>query len=200
MSESQNNLTRTRTNPTTFQNIRKGINRLFSGQSRVGTTRTTSEEVPESPKTPRLALGLHDLPSTRLHIPYLNRTRSNGSQDSRPSSQRSQRTLAPTRSRPILPTAIRQQTQQQSHPPSRVPSRQRRSSSSRRFVGVDPAEHQLAELAASGRRGRRVSKRIRCMPQIKSRKIRGKVLSCFISGIVSMQILLSANSSNFISS
>jgi hypothetical protein len=199
MSDPQDILRRARTNPIKLQNVRRGINRLFSGQSRVGTTRNIADEVPESPKTPRLALGLHDLPSTRLHIPYLNRTRSNGSQDSRPSSQRSHRTLTPTRSQSNLPITVRQQIQQRLPLPTESNEPQR-SSSPRRFVGVDPAELQLAELAATGRRHRRVSKRIRCMPQIKNRKIRGKILSCFISGIVSMRFVFLVNPSNFASS
>jgi hypothetical protein len=54
-------------------------------------------------------------------------------------------------------------------------------------VGVDPAELHLAELAETGRRRRQRKARERerrCMPKIKNKKIRAKILSCFISGLV----------------
>jgi len=168
-----------RTVPSRLQNVRVGINQLFTGRSSVGLPRSRS---PESPKTPRLALGLQNLPSTRINIPYLNRTSST-------SSDRSTRNpLTPFSSRPIIPGAREQENQDARDTTIPPPARR---TSARRFVGVDPAEMHLAELAQAGRRRRRQKSRARhrhagrrCGPKIKNRKIRQKILSCFVSGIV----------------
>jgi len=61
--------------------IRAGVHGLFSGQSTVERARSHSVDTPESPKTPRPVfprpvVGLQNLPSPRLHIPYLTRSRS----------------------------------------------------------------------------------------------------------------------------
>jgi hypothetical protein len=176
--------------PSRLQNVRVGINQLFTGRSRVGLPRSQS---PESPKTPRLALGLQNLPSTRIHIPYLNRTSSTGSNRStRPNTavpRPSRNPLTSFTSRPITPRALQQEARVPSH--TTIPPPIGRSSG-RRFVGVDPAELHLAELAHVGRRRRRHKSRNRradrrCGPKIKNRKIRQKILSCFVSGIVSCQ-------------
>lgn len=175
--------------PSRLQNVRVGINQLFTGRSRVGLPRSHS---PESPKTPRLALGLQNLPSTRINIPYLNRTSSTSSDRStRPNTAapRSIRNpLAPFITRPITPRGLREGARDS--PNTTVPPPVQRSSG-RRFVGVDPAELHLAELAQVGRRRRRQKSRARhrdserrCGPKIKNRKIRQKILSCFVSGIV----------------
>lgn len=166
--------------------LRSGLNGWFNGRSRVGTPRSSS---PESPKTPRQRPGLGELrlPSTRLHIPYLSRSNSIASvRDSGPlASPRSFRhPFATISSRPVTPSTLRQQARPLSgetvFPRSHQPS-------GRRFVGVDPAELHLADLAATGRRRRRLktrrSERL-CGPKIKNRQIRAKILSCFISGMV----------------
>ncbi|KAN0112887.1 hypothetical protein V8E51_005838 [Hyaloscypha variabilis] len=174
--------------PSRLQNVRVGINQLFTGRSRVGLSRSQS---PESPKTPRLALGLQNLPSTRIHIPYLTRTSSTSSDRStRPPTTlpRSARNpLSPFSSRPRTSGAWQQEPED--FPDTATPPPARRSSG-RRFVGVDPAELHLAELAQVGRRRRRQKSRARhrhaerrCGPKIKNRKIRQKILSCFVSGI-----------------
>lgn len=156
---------------------------MFSGRSGVGTAGSNS---PESPKTPRAAPGLQNLhlPSTRIVIPYLNRTYSqNTTPAASPRSSRHPYTSIDSRS--ITPQSSRQQTE-----PGAVsrPSQSRQNSQrARRFVGVDPAELHLAELAEAGRRRRRQKSRAperKCFPQIKNRKIRSKILSCFISGLV----------------
>jgi hypothetical protein len=175
--------------PSRLENVRVGLNSQFSGRSRVGTVRS---QTPQSPKTPRPALGLRELPSTRLHIPYL--TRTNSSRTSRNNSissvsrRSTQSPLTPISSRPLTPNSFRQQTQQHSRDPSAtsIPPPVRRTST-RRFVGVDPAELHLAELAQAGRRRRKRKPRSlerRCAPKIKNRHIRMKILSCFISGLV----------------
>ncbi len=172
-----------------LENVRSGLNGWFSGRSRVGTPRRS--RTPESPKTPRHTLGLQDLPSTRLHIPYLTRTNSIGSvRDSSPlASPRSLRSFrlpfTQLTSRPTTPSTLRQETRRTSVETLFPRAHQ---NPGRRFVGVDPAELHLAELADTGRRRRRQKARRperRCAPKIKNRKIRAKILSCFISGMVS---------------
>jgi len=164
--------------PSRLENVRTGIQHLFSGRSSVGTRAPT----PESPKTPQPTLGLQRLPSTRLNIPYLTRSESDRSRRSH-RAQRSPNT--PLSSRPITPNSLQQQIQQSNV--STIPP-QVRHNSQRRFVGIDPAEQHLAELAQDGRRRRRTKSRKadrhKCAPKIKNRKIRSKILSCFISGIV----------------
>ncbi len=137
----------------------------------------------ETPKTRREPLGLRDLPSTRIVIPYLNRTYSqNNTPVVSPQSSRHPYTSIDTR--PLTPQSLREQAEPVVSSP---PSSRQDSSRARRFVGVDPAELHLAELAQAGRRRRRrktrASKRA-CSPHIKNRKIRSKILSCFISGLV----------------
>ena len=171
-------------------NVRSSVHQMFSGRSRVGTSPRNS--IPESPKTPRVPLGLGRLPSTRLHIPYLSRSNTN-------SSHRSSSPLNSPRSirhpytalddRPATAQSVRQDAPQ---PPVPAAQSEPRHTSPRRFVGVDPAELHLAELAETGRRRRRRkssrSERI-CLPKIKNKKIRAKLLSCFISGLVRMLYL-----------
>lgn len=165
--------------PSRLEGIRSGINHLFSGRSRVGPPRS---HTPESPKTPRLALGLGNFSSTRLQLPYLSRT---NTATPPPSSRYDSH--SPISSRPVTDSSLRHQTT--ILPTSSVPPHVRHhSQSARRFVGVDPAELHLAELAESGRRRRRNKGRKRehrCAPKIKNKKIRNKILSCFISGLVS---------------
>ena len=179
-----------RERPSRLEGIRTGVNHLFSGRSRVGTPRSRT---PESPKTPRLALGLGNFSSTRLVIPYLTRTNTNPS----PSPTRHD-PHSPISSRPITAHSLRQQTT--ILPTSSVPPHVRQNShSARRFVGVDPAELHLADLADSGRRRRRNKTRQReprCAPKIKNRKIRAKILSCFISGLVRIPPALEVINSN----
>ena len=161
-----------------FENVRTGIQQLFTGRSSVG----MRSHSPESPKTPRPTLGIQDLPSTRLVIPYLARSASSRSDRSSPRSPYNPET--PLSSRPITPNSLRQQIEQPSI--STIPP-QVRHNSSRRFVGIDPAEQYLAELAQDGRRRRRTKSRPKhrkCAPKIKNKKIRSKILSCFISGLV----------------
>jgi hypothetical protein len=171
--------------PSRLEGIRTGVNHLFSGRSRVGTPRSRT---PESPKTPRLALGLGNFSSTRLVIPYLTRT------NATPPSPARHDPHSPISSRPITADSLRQQTT--ILPTSQVPPHVRHNShSARRFVGVDPAELHLANLAESGRRRRRNKARQReprCAPKIKNKKIRAKILSCFISGLVSSPLSLEA--------
>ncbi|CZR53322.1 uncharacterized protein PAC_03200 [Phialocephala subalpina] len=173
--------------PSRLENVRVSVHQLFSGRSRVGTP--PRSQTPESPKTPRMTLGLGNLPSTRLHIPYLTRTNTTSSQRSNSplNSPRSQRhPYATLNDRPASVSSLRQEAPQPPVPAAQPEFREPRRSSPRRFVGVDPAELHLAELAESGRRRRRrKSPRLerKCFPKIKNRKIRAKLLSCFISGM-----------------
>jgi hypothetical protein len=66
--------------------------------------------------------------------------------------------------------------------------------SSRPFIGVDPEEQYLADLAARGRR--RKSKRARgarrrrsCVLNFKDRKIRSKLIACYLSAIFLIIVL-----------
>ena len=180
--------------PSRLENVRVGINQLFTGRSRVGLPRS---QTPESPKTPRVALGLQNLPSTRINIPYLHRTSSQSSnrstQPSTSVSPSAHNPLTPFSSRPITPRALRQETRDSIDSTNTTLPPPFRRSSTRRFIGVDPAELHLAELAHAGRRRRRQKARNRhtdrrCAPKIKNRKIRQKILSCFVSGLVSYQV------------
>jgi hypothetical protein len=161
-----------------LENVRISIQGLFTGRSIVG-ARASS---PESPKTPRPTIGPQNLPSTRLIIPYL--TRSASDRSARSSHRSPRNPDFPLSSRPITPNSLRQQIEQPNL--STIPPRVRHNDS-RRF-GVDPAEQHLAQLAQDGRRRRRAKRRSkenrRCAPKIKNRKIRSKILSCFISGMV----------------
>jgi hypothetical protein len=172
-----------------LEGVRAGIHQLFTGRSTLGPRSPT----PDSPKTPRFVLGLPNLSTTRLNVPYITRTpsvphrsntqRSNNS-PSASSSHSAESSTTPISSRPITPNSLRQQIQQPAV--SAVPSHVRHNLA-RRFVGVDPAEQHLAELAEAGRERRRHKRRRRertCAPKTKNRKIRAKILSCFISGMV----------------
>ena len=173
-----------------LEGVRAGIHSLFSGRSTVGPRSST----PDSPKSPRFVLGLPNLSTTRLNVPYLTRSVSN---PSRSNSQRSyasraapilqspQSPLTPISSRPITPNSFREEIQ---HPAVFAVQSHVRQNSAQRFVGVDPAEHHLAELAQAGRerrRHKRKQKERTCAPKIKNKKIRAKILMCFISGMVS---------------
>jgi len=166
--------------PSRIEGIRTGINQMFSGRSRVGPPRSRT---PESSKTPRLALGLGNFSSTRLVIPYLTRTNT----ISRPPTRHD----TPISSTPITAESLQHSLRQQNTtlPLSSTPRHARHNShTARRFVGVDPAELHLAELAETGRRRRRKARERerRCAPKIKNKKIRAKILSCFVSGLVNI--------------
>lgn len=176
--------------PSVFTRESDGIRRLQR--------RGSDSHEDESPKTPRFTLGLPVLPATHFRLPNLSRTwtreRSRGpsldqaapsSSDvpPRPSIQRSQTV-------PVEPEATH------IRPGSRT-------STGRRFVGVDPAEMHLADLAETGRRRqhrRHRSRRTRaererpkkflfCFPWIKSRRVRRQVLKCFVSGLFLLLML-----------
>jgi len=208
--------------PSRLENVRRGIQGLFTGSSAVVRTRRGSVQVPESPKTPRPIptprpiLGLSNMPTTRLNIPFLSRSRSdarsysrsesrlNSRTESRAQSRNSSHTAVPPAQSPLSPYSANTPSALGSVPTNvwhrqiqqldlSYPRRHRRQSSSRRFVGVDPEELHLAQLAEVGRRRRdkqRPSKsERRCAPKIKNRKIRSKMLSCFVSAIVLIFIL-----------
>lgn len=197
--------------PTRVESIRTGINHLFSGRSSVGLP-TSHTHTPDSPKTPRLQLGLGNFSSTRLVIPYLSRSNTSSSVRSlnRPehgahpsvdstrtsNSLRRETRRIPTNTPsfdapPALPQA--QQSQPRAYRPREPRSEehnrlQQERSRPRRFVGVGPEEQHLAELATVGRTRRRNKSpgkpERRCAPKIKNQQIRSKILSCFISGLV----------------
>src|SRR4051812_11037545 len=61
--------------PSTLGEMRQGIGHMFTRRPRVvpAPESVESGDQLESPKTPRLVLGLQNFSSTRLAIPYLNR-------------------------------------------------------------------------------------------------------------------------------
>jgi hypothetical protein len=164
--------------PSRIERARAGIHQMFSGRSSVG----TQSSPPESPKTPRLALGLNNLSSTRLVIPYLSRSATTPSPNSPPAASQSARnTEPPTVPEPTASNLVRQQN---AYHDISVLSVQTSHHSARRFA--DPAEQQLEELANEGRRRRHKTYQVerRCAPKVKSAKVRSKILTCFISGVV----------------
>lgn len=173
--------------PTRTENIRKGLRQLFSGTSVVERTKA-----PEGRKTSRLELPTQDFSSTSITLPHLFRTTTAPATLTTPSSAPSTDTPslahAPLTSRPITPNSLRDIQRTMSLP---LPVTQ---GSSRPFVGVDPEERYLADLAARGRR--RQSKRARgarrrrsCVINFKDRKVRSKVIACCLSAIFLMIIL-----------
>lgn len=162
-----------------LERVRSGVRQLFSGQSAVG----TASSPPESPKTPRLALGLNNLSLTRLVIPHLSRPTLVHSPQSPQSLPPATASDTAATSHPFSPSSLLQQPDQPNI--FVLPSRSRHNSTSR---FVDPAEQQLAELVNEGRQRRNKTHQTnrRCGPKIKSKKIRSRILGCFISGLVKL--------------
>ncbi|KAL3422585.1 hypothetical protein PVAG01_06741 [Phlyctema vagabunda] len=178
-----------RRSPSRLEGVRGGLQQLFTGRSSVGRGSAGSSRVNEeimSPKTPVLEFREHELPSTHIRIPGLSRPGSNRTSRSSNASSRNSRRLArepstPISTRPIVPNIL-QQTFTNRPAPTYHEGHVRNNS---RFVGVDPAEAELAELAQAGRRRRktRPSRTRMLAPKIRSKKIRAKILSSFVSGI-----------------
>jgi hypothetical protein len=175
------------TRPTRTENMRRGLRQLFAGTSVV--EMTTS---PEAPKTPRLELASQDFQSTRITLPHLSRAATAPATISRPNSTASPITPpsahTPVSSRPITSNSLREMQRSMSLPQSETRS------SSRQFVGVDPEEQYLADLAARGRRrqskrARRCKGRHSCVVNFKDRKIRSKIIACCLSAIFLLIIL-----------
>jgi len=169
--------------PVGLDRVRAGLNQLSSGRSNFG----SRSHSPEVPKTPRYTLGLPNLSSTRLVLPHLSPAPSLTVLPRGQSSPRDRQiSSASVNSRHMAPSPVEQVQQPVSSRPSRVYR------PARRFVGVDPAELHLANLAQAGRRRRRnnsINAERTCGPRIKNRKIRSKILSCFISGLFLTLIL-----------
>ena len=155
---------------------------MFSGRSSVGTQSPT----PESPKTPQLALALNNPSSTSLAIPHTSSSTTTPSLHAvSPLSQSATDTGIPTTPQPATPGPVRLQ---QAYHDISVLSVQTRHQTPRRFV--DPAEQQLAELANDARRRRHKTQGVerRRSPRAKKPKLRAKILTCFVSGVVSGQV------------
>lgn len=175
-----------------LEGLRASIQELFSGRSTVG----PRNMIPDSPKTPRFVLSLPNLSTTRLNVPYLTRTISN---PTRSNSQRSygssgsplqtvENPTTPISARPITPDSFRQQLQQPAASAVLGVPTNFRQQYGRRFVGVDPAEQHLVELVDAGRirrRRKRTRRETTCARKIKNKRIRIKILCCFVSGLVS---------------
>lgn len=169
------------------RDMRTGLHRLFSGESRIGSRRLS----PESPKTPRLPLGFPNISSSRITLPHLTHTRSNRSIDSQTSiSPLSPHVAPPAHSRTISAESFRELQRSASDTAA-----DRRRDSRRRFVGVDPEELHLAHLAEAHRARKNKHKNKKrqrqpiCLPNIKNRTIRKKLLSCVVSGSILFFVL-----------
>jgi len=113
----------------------------------------------ESPKSPRFSLGMPNLPSTRLHLPNLSRTWTQGSNGppSRPGTARSQHTGRPSLSRarpegsPVIAEPMPAVPAEHVRPSGRSHPR----GGHERLDAPDPAESHLASMVNDGRRRRR---------------------------------------------
>lgn len=167
--------------PTRAENMRRGLRQLFTGTSVVERSTTSKGR-----KTHR-----QDFSTTSIRLPHLFRATTSPAILSTPSSAASNTPSpahTPLTSRPITPNSLRDIQRTMSLP---LPVTQR---SNRPFVGVDPEEQYLADLAARGRR--RQSKRARgarrrrsCVLNFKNRKVRSKVIACCLSAIFLMIVL-----------
>jgi hypothetical protein len=177
--------------PSRVEGIRTSINHLFSGRSRVGLQQRS--HTPDSPKTPQLPLGLGNFSSTRLHIPYLSRSNSGSSIRTPIRAEHSPRSSVTSQPTASLRRETRRIPENNTSVPSGLPEAHYHPPTSSRFVGVGPEDDHLAQLAATGRRRRRNKPRSTtrtCAPKVKNRKIRAKILSCFISGLVTHPVYL----------
>jgi hypothetical protein len=173
--------------PTRAENMRRGLRQLFTGTSVVERSATSKGR-----KTHRLELPRQDFSTTSTTLPHLFRATTAPAILSTPSSAASTNNPSsahtPLTSRPITPNSLQDIQRTMSLP---LPMTQR---SNRPFVGVDPEEQYLADLAARGRR--RQSKRARgagrrrsCVLNFKNRKVRSKVIACCLSAIFLMIVL-----------
>ena len=174
--------------PSRLERVRVGIYSMFSGRSTIGPRSPN----PDSSKPLRFVLDLPNLPTTRLEVPYISRNASNPSRSSSqrfsPSSissslQSDANPQRPISSRPITPNSFSHQIEQAT---AFVFPSHHGYNFSQRFVSLDPAEQQLAEIVQAGRarrrRDRRHSER-KCTPRVENRRIRAKIV-CFVSGLV----------------
>lgn len=181
-----------------LDSVRASVHDLFRGESIVGRGRDQEPESPKSPARPPIArpvIGLQNLPMTRLNIPYLTRSRSDSSRRTHHSND-SQSSISPLSPHISDPPADyqpfpREPLEEPRQPVEATSPPRAHHASSRRFVGIDPAELHLAQLAHDGRRRRtkrrsrnRRNERSACAPKVKNKRIRSKILSCFISGLV----------------
>lgn len=145
-------------------------------------------ETPEGPKTPQLPL--EELPANRLIIPGLSRASSTASrivQHSTPSVTSQPSGPRPPYSpytQPVSPTALRD-IEQQAGSISSIPSTE-----SRRFVGVSQEGQQLdEEVNVPGQRRRRARRHQERKCTFKNQRIRRKLISCIVSGLVLVVLL-----------
>ncbi|KAB8290710.1 hypothetical protein EYC80_008349 [Monilinia laxa] len=153
-----------------LEDIRGGLHSLFSGRSSVG-ARSPS---PGSPKAPRL-VGLGNLPSTRIHIPGLTISQSSTRRNSaaaEPILPRHQETLLP-------PVVTRPNRRSQSTQPPTVSS---------------PISTIPPQVQRRGRRRRGTPRgadesRGTCVPRIRNKRIRQKIVHSLISGLFLVLVL-----------
>ncbi|KAH8887824.1 hypothetical protein GQ53DRAFT_768138 [Thozetella sp. PMI_491] len=147
---------RPRQSPDSTPRIPRPSSSRYSGEG------GTDEEA-ESPKTPRFRIGAQTLPSTRLHLPNLTRTWTQGSNGppSRPGTAHSMHAPRPSFSRtrgnangvqepvPVMPAE-----HVHTHGAGQAGHARQSSEGRRRFNGADPAEAHLADMVEDGRQRR----------------------------------------------
>ncbi|KAK3347218.1 hypothetical protein B0T25DRAFT_460643 [Lasiosphaeria hispida] len=154
----------------------------------------------ESPKTPQFRIGVQDLPSTRLHLPNLTRTWTQGSNGppsrpgtaARPSTSRGREEVE----RPAPAVVGRRRVRRSrgesgsgSREGSGEGSEQRGSRRRRRRREREAATQGEAEGSQRSERRPTPKHFMFCLPWIKSRRIRSQILRCFVSGMFLTLIL-----------
>jgi hypothetical protein len=180
-----------------------GLENLFTRSSaRRHSTSNSSTTSDAGPKMPWL--GLSNLSTGRLVIPYLSRP---ATPSSRPATARSPTASPP----PHLPSSAVSQNitapvssdrleRVQRVPSTVAPVHQGNPGA---FIAVDPAEQHLQDLVDTGRRRRHRTRKAKasrhtCFPAIRHRKIRSKVISCLVSGIFLAVVLTICKSYTFL--
>ncbi|KAK4222159.1 hypothetical protein QBC38DRAFT_99940 [Podospora fimiseda] len=160
-------------------------------------------EVIESPKTPDFPrIGQQNLPSTRLHLPNLTRTWTEGSNGPPTRDGQQQQVSQPIQEpAPAVVTERRRERRRHRREGSSGSSgrRHRREGSGssgngrrrrRRHAGTDTTTSgSNSSRTSSSRRGPPPKHFLFCFPWIKSRRIRSQILKCFVSGVFLASLL-----------
>lgn len=146
----------------------------------------------ESPKTPRFHLGMPMLPSTRLHLPHLTQTGT----ASRPPTSSAEHSRSTPEPRPSVPSPRSNHTANVILAPPRVvvepapDDGSRTSSSSGDTLTNEPREARArgaivgdADETSNTEEEERPKRFLGCLPRIRSKRVRGQIIRCLISGL-----------------